>query len=201
MRITCRPLPKSSPGHSKKASCRKIHQKAFSNRFWAGIWGAMDPLGGTWRPQGGQWAPKCLPNASQIHRKMTSSVQPPPAYHQTHHLAPKRLHNRRKIDLKAPPALVEKFAIVAPFKGQDHRCVRGTRGKIRDSGPLTRPTHRKSCRKHVFFQPLTLSCRSSCRNSCRNFAAHWSLATTSCTVPRSARPQRHGGGSGRRPYI
>ena len=49
------------------------------------------PPGGTWRPQGSQWAPKCLPNASQNHRKMASCVQPPPEDHPNHHLAPKSL--------------------------------------------------------------------------------------------------------------
>ena len=65
------------------------------------------PSGGTWRPQGGQWTPKCLPNATQNNKKMPSCVQPPPEYHQNHHLAQKNLQNRRKIDIKPPPAHVE----------------------------------------------------------------------------------------------
>ena len=47
----------------------------------------------------------------------------------------------------------------------------------------------------------TLLCRKSCRNFSRNSAVHWSLANQSGAVHRSAGPQRHGGGSGRRPYI
>ncbi len=49
------------------------------------------------------------------------------------------------------PAHVEKLAIVAAFTGQDHRCVRGPRGKIRDSGPLTHSLHRKNITETFFF--------------------------------------------------
>ena len=104
------------------------------------------PPGGTWRPQGSQWAPKCLPNATQNHQKMASCVQPPPEDHQNHHLAPKSLQNRRKIDIKPPPAHVEKFAVVALFRGQHHRCVHGPRGKIRDGGALQRRKSQASSR-------------------------------------------------------
>ena len=104
------------------------------------------PPGGTWRPQGSQWAPKCLPNATQNHQKMASCVQPPPEDHQNHRLAPKNLQNRWKIDIKPPPALVENFAVVVPFRGQDHRCVRGPRGKIRDGGALQRTKSQASSR-------------------------------------------------------
>ena len=117
----------------------------------------MGPVGRTWRPKGGQWPPKCLPNASQIHRKLDSSVQPPPADHQNHQLAPNRLPNRRKIDLKVSPAHLEKLAIVAAFTGQDRRCVRGPRGKIRDSGPLTHSLHRKNITETFFFVSVPAS--------------------------------------------
>ena len=149
--ITCRPLPRSCPGHSKKASSRKHHQNACKNRLWAGIWGAMGPVGRTWRPKGGQWPPKCLPNASQIHRKLDSSVQPPPQTTKTTNWRPKgsKIEGRPASQSASGPR--GKLAIVAAFTGQDRRCVRGPRGKIRDSGPLTHSLHRKNQGRMFFF--------------------------------------------------
>ena len=98
-------------------------------------WGAPGvPRGAKW----GQWAPKCLPNASQNSSKKCLLLPAPPEDHQNHYLAPKRLQNRRKIDVQAPPVHVEKFALVAPLRAPPRRNVRGPRGQNCDSGALQR---------------------------------------------------------------
>ena len=75
VRITWRPLPRNSPGHSKKASCRKIHQNAFHSLLWAGIWGTRREntpkvleMGAQVAPNGTPWAPQCLPKSIKKRR-------------------------------------------------------------------------------------------------------------------------------------
>ncbi len=116
----------------------------------------MGPVGRTWRPKGGQWPPKCLPNASQIHRKLDSSVQPPPQTTKTTNWHPKGSKIEGRPAFKSP-AHVEKLAIVAACTGQDRRCVRGPRGKNRDSGPLTHSPHRKNITETSFFVSVPAS--------------------------------------------
>jgi len=85
-------------------------------------------------PRASKLPPKSLQNSS----KNGLLCPGPPADHQNHHLAPKRLENRRKIDVKAPPAHVEKFAVVVSFRGEDRSCLPGPRGKNCDSDALQR---------------------------------------------------------------
>ena len=102
----------ASQSGAKRGSGQRSNKNTLKND--AGD-GQMAPLGSTWRPKGTPWAPKGLQNASENNKKMRSRAQVPPGGHLHHHPAPKSHQNQGKNDAKQAPALVAKFAVVAPF--------------------------------------------------------------------------------------
>lgn len=142
----CRGAARDTPKRHPPESITKMPAKIDFGRAFGGQWAR-------WGAHGTPMGANGLQNASQTRPKFienwTHPSSLPPQTTKTTNWRPKGSKIEGRPAFKSP-AHVEKLAIVAAFTGQDRRCVRGPRGKIRDSGPLTHSLHRKSSRKHCF---------------------------------------------------
>ena len=148
-RGAARDTPKRHPAESSTKMPAKINfGRAFGGQ-WA-RWGAHGtPMGANGLQNASQMCPKFIEN-----RPHPCSL--PPQTTKTTNWRPKGSKIEGRPAFKSP-AHVEKLAIVAAFTGQDRRCVRGPRGKIRDSGPLTHSPHRKKYHGNLFFVSVPAS--------------------------------------------
>ncbi len=149
-RGAARDTPKRHPLESTTKMPAKIDFGRAFGEQWA-RWGAHGvPRGANGLQNASQTRPKFIENWTHPSSLPHRPPKPPTGAQK----APKSKEGQH---LKVHPAHVEKLAIVAAFTGQDRRCVRGPRGKIRDSGPLTHSLHRKNITETFFLVSVPAS--------------------------------------------
>lgn len=126
--ITYRPLPKSSPGHSKKASSRKCNRNASKNQLW-GVFGSQ---GGAFGYQGSRKGRQREVQATKGKPKECFFILVAPFVHRFRGAFGEQLAAKKNDEERPHP--------------HHHRHQQN-----RSSCPLRRPMDRKSSRKQLFF--------------------------------------------------